>query len=526
MVNIFRIEDNTNISFEDYTKEKYFKDIETYGMQKLWQLIIKTNIETPLSENSLINYKNFGLLYELGLAYINKKDKQKVGAYYTPIDVANLLSDFLIDLNGENICDVACGTGNLILSVLNNLGKEKAYDLLIKGKVFLYDTDSLALSICRHTIALIYGKETFDKIHCCSDNFLKETTKLPTNSKVISNPPYFKIDTSSIDFSLSEIANQSKELYAAFMEKIIKNSVSSVLITPYSFLHGNKFSKLRYFLNEYSGYLFSFDNVPGNIFNGNKIGTLSSSNRNSVRTTISVVNNSGENGFQVSQLIRFHNSERKKMLSKTFLLSIISEKKQIISVNHPIYCKQFKTLEKVYENWQNQSSGTLRQLTCEDSTYVVYMPHACRYFTCGVTHPLQRSMRDIIYAKDEKSFYFLYTILNSSFAYWYGRMFDGGINFSSNLALKMPSFIDKVTDKQFEEMKELVNFAILNEKQYIVKKLNAGSYQENVKFPVLYRRDFDSILLKILDLGIDITNFDKPYSKTILKVSGVEEYAE
>ena len=62
---------------------------------------------------------------------------------------------------------------------------------------------------------------------------------------------------------------------------------------------------------------------------------------------------------------------------------------------------------------------------------------------------MNRAMRDVIYAKDEKSFYYLYVMLNSSFAYWYGRMFDGGINFSSNLALNMPCFIDEISDEKY-----------------------------------------------------------------------------
>lgn len=44
-----------------------------------------------------------------------------MGKYYTPEDVASLLSNWLLPLDGINICDVGCGTGNLILNYLSKL---------------------------------------------------------------------------------------------------------------------------------------------------------------------------------------------------------------------------------------------------------------------------------------------------------------------------------------------------------------------------------------------------------------------
>ena len=528
MINLFTYQNTPKINFDNYTEEQYYNDITTYGIKEVWYAIIKENINKKPDNTSIIHIDNFGMLYELGLAFVNKKSKQEAGIYYTPSDVANVMADFFHELKGENICDVACGTGNLIIPVLNKM--DNARDTLLNGNVYLYDNDELALLICRHKIAILFGQEVFDNIKCYCGNFLDDKTVLPSNCKVISNPPYYKIDVNNCDFTLTNISKQCRELYGAFMEKIIHYSKASVLITPYSFLSGNKFSKMRCFLNDYSGYFFSFDNVPGNIFCGNKIGTLSSSNRNSVRTTITVVNNEGDKGFRASQLIRFHNSEREGLLNRDFLYGLLSDKKQIIDSNNPIYCKHIKDLECLYDLWVSKSNSTLAECIVKKFSFtgndgegwVVYMPHACRYFTCGVTYPMKRAMRDTIYAKDEKSFYYIHTMLNSSFAYWYWRMFDGGINFSSFLALKMPSFIDVISDEQYQKMKELVDEVIADETKYIVKKMNAGEYQENVKFPIEYRRKFDELILEILGSEIDLHMLDVPYSKTILEVSGVE----
>lgn len=504
----------------DYTIEQYYNDIDTIGLEETWYFIIGLNYECSLPTNHPFHYSNFGVLYELGLAHINKQQKKESGVFYTPADVSEVLADMLSDIKAYNICDVACGTGNLIIKVLQGMSKKDALGLLKGGHIYLYDNDALSLHIAKHTIGIIYGKDIVDNINCFVGNFLDSNCLLPDNAKVISNPPYYKINIEKSETPITKVVGQCRELYGAFMEKIIKGSVGSVVITPYSFLNGSKFSKLRELFNNYSGKLISFDNVPGNIFNGGKIGTLSSSNRNSVRTTITVVDNKGDKGFQTTQLIRFHNSERKELLKKDFLYSLLSEKKQIVTKDTS-YCKQYKVLEDLWNEWVGGSVGTVKDIVVKDSEYKLYMPHSCRYFICGVTYPMKRATRDLLCAKDEKSFYYLYALLNSSFAYWYWRMFDGGICFSASLALKMPLFIDRVSDDQYLKIKNIVDEMVLEEQNYIVKKMNAGAYQENVKFPVEYRRKLDEIILDILNVNINLQTLDIPYSKTILKITGI-----
>ena len=94
------------------------------------------------------------------------------------------------------------------------------------------------------------------------------------------------------------------EHYFAFIKKIINQSKSSVIISPYSFLSGNKFYSLRKELNKHNGFFISFDNVPANIF-GKKYDIFNSNKSNSVRATISVIENKPkQNGFR-EKLIMF-----------------------------------------------------------------------------------------------------------------------------------------------------------------------------------------------------------------------------
>ena len=91
------------------TIEKYIEEIDKDGLENVWDSIIK---------NGLSEVQNAGELYEIGLAHINKKEKKESGKYFTPFDVADVMSDWFAGLKGENVCDVCCGTGNLILSYL------------------------------------------------------------------------------------------------------------------------------------------------------------------------------------------------------------------------------------------------------------------------------------------------------------------------------------------------------------------------------------------------------------------------
>ena len=141
----------------------------------------------------------------------------------------------------------------------------------------------------------------------------------------------------------------SKELYSAIMEKILTGSNASVIISPYSFLGGSKFYELRKIMNSYNGFIISFDNVPGNIFNGKKHGVFNSNASNSVRASITVTqNNDNKKGYRCSGLIRFKNTERAELLNPTTLETTLSDY-QIINESHTQYIKCFPQLDSLYK---------------------------------------------------------------------------------------------------------------------------------------------------------------------------------
>ena len=124
--------------FDNYNLAAYTEDIEKKGLKETWNDLCEY-ILTSKNIADFLSIKNLGELYEIGLAIQNKTSKKKSGQYYTPDDVALVMSQWLFSAKGENVCDVGCGTGNLILTYLNLIGFENARKLISNGNLYLYD---------------------------------------------------------------------------------------------------------------------------------------------------------------------------------------------------------------------------------------------------------------------------------------------------------------------------------------------------------------------------------------------------
>lgn len=503
---------------KNYSLEYYMKDIETYGLEHTWCYIC--DYVLAYGENvDFLNVRNFGEMYEIGLAIQDKQQKKKNGQYYTPDDVAAVMSEWFDSLVGQNICDVGCGTGKLILTYLDYIGKERALQLLSKGDLYLYDIDTVALRICKTSILLKYGKEYEDKIHAVAGDFMSSKIKLPKNCKVISNPPYAAIQQKGLYWTNTKVLHDSRELYSIFMEKIIQESLSSVIITPYSFISGAKFYSLRKVLNQYNGEIYSFDNVPGSIFCGKKHGIFNTNTSNSVRAAITVVRKNNSDGFRLTPLIRFKSTERKALLQCKTLESFLSPKKQKIAPDTPMYYKCFKELQPLYDCIIEKSEYHIfAELVSKNGEFVLSMPNTCRYFTSATSGTMNRNGQITLHFDDEKKFNYAYCLINSSFVYWHWRLFDGGITYPVSLLLKMPIFYGSLSEEDHVVFKAIVREMSSRAHEFVVKKKNVG-IQENIKYPRQYRDRINQRFLEILNLKVDNSTMDLIHSNMALKVS-------
>lgn len=471
------------------------------------------------SKRGILHSEDIGQLYETELAKSDKVQKKQRGQYYTPSDVARVMSEWLDRQEGHNVCDVACGTGNLIMAYLSYIGQEQAIGLLQSGRLYLYDADGAALDICKAAIVAKYGEVAGEHLHVINADFLSSSISLPEDCKVISNPPYCAISSIGADWDDTEVLRDTKELYALFMERVIKQSVSSVIITPYSFISSPKFYALRRVMQGRGGAIFAFDNIPGNIFCGKKHGVFNTNMMNSVRSAITVTS-TGKVGYRVTPLIRFKRSEREAILKCDVLEGFLGSKRQVITVENTRFAKCFKSLEPIYDKWLMVSGGhTLGDVVRNAARYALHMPNTCRYFTAASCAPLHRGGQIALYFDDEASRDYAYCMLNSSFAYWWWRLFDGGITYARGLLLNMPSILPAASDDDkafFHVMQEEMT---AKADSFKVTKSNVG-VQENIKFPREYRDRINNRLLGIIGLtDVNSSVFDMVHSNAALEVS-------
>lgn len=508
------INDEIIKKLDNYTLDLYIEDLKKNGLSETWNNICQYVLSYGENE-SMIKVDNFGELYEIGLAFQDKIQKKKSGQYYTPEDVASVMSKWLIDCSEDNVCDVACGTGKLILTYLELLGNNKAKKLINSGKIYLYDYDKVALSICKTSIIVRYGITKYDVIHDIWCDFLDSNIILPDNAKVISNPPYAKIEKINECWDRTPVLIDTKEYYSVFMEKIFNQAKSTVIITPFSFISGNKFYSLRKKMSELgNGFVVSFDNVPGNIFCGRKHGIFNTNTSNSVRAAITVLHKDKDiKGFRISPLIRFKNEERDRLLVPDVLTSTLSDYVQVVDDKNKTFKKISKNLTSIYDKWVEESDIRLKDIISKEETkYLLDIPNTCRYYTTGSSYKLNRNGSNQIYLKDEDEYNFIYCLINSSFTYWWWRIYDGGITYPVGLLNDLPVPIKLLTSEDKKFFKELADEMKKKEKDYIVTKVNAGVKQENIKFPDIYRKKINTKILNMLGFNVQDSVFDIVHS--------------
>lgn len=513
---VFNLENkaiNTDIikKFMDYNLEAYVKDLEVFGLEMTWDYICQYIVDYKDNIVPCLSVSNLGDLYEIGLEISNKSLKKNSGQYYTPDDVARVMSEWLDKSDGDIVCDVACGTGKLILTYLELIGYERARKLILSGNLYLYDIDSVALKICCTIISIKYGKDIVDKIHVILCDFLNSNIELPNNCKVISNPPYAHIDKTQCFWDCTNILIDTKEYYAAFMEKIFIQSKSAVIITPFSFISGAKFGSLRQLMCDVgSGDIFAFDNVPGNIFYGKKHGIFNSNTANSVRAAITTFNKCGiKKGFRITPLIRFKNEQRKDLLKTGVLENMLASDYQVVDKPSDSFKKIERGLQNIYNDWVKNSNHVLGDYISKTRTvYFIDMPNTCRYYTTASVRKLKRNGSISMFLKDQVSYDFIYCLINSSFAYWWWRIYDGGITYPRCLLNNMPIPITLLSEDDKKFFKEMRETMANEENKYIINKVNAGSVQENIKFPSDYREAINERILKILGHDLKGCVFD------------------
>lgn len=427
----------------------------------------KMTVDVPDLLNGLA-FHEVSVLYEFSLAHASHDARKESGQFFTPDDVAFEMATRAVAIdNGGSWIDPCCGVGNLTYWLAKVQPDPAEF---LSTRMILVDRDELALLIAAVMLTLHLGdgrsgvfRSLRSRSH--SADFLGPK-RFPADNAIL-NPPYVVVPADS-----RFVSSSSRDLYAYFIERVLETSRRIVSITPQSFTNGSKFEGLRKVITDRLNQvdIYCFDNVPDNIFRGVKFGSQNSNSVNSTRPAILVgVTDSEEPRFRITPLMRWRTNERAVLFScMDEMLAVIEPDASVFPKVWPNHAKLFKRLSRC--------KTTLSSLTVREPTeFILHVPTTPRYFITASKRSLDRSSMKTIYFRTEKDLNLAYVVLNSDIAYWWWRVFDGGMSLSEKTLMSLP-IPDSVTN-----MAELVSMIELSEGENLVTKLNAGMVAENIK---------------------------------------------
>lgn len=381
-----------------------------------------------------MNFKN---LYD-------EKKKKDNGVYYTPEDVALLMSSKAKSFDdGQGIwLDPCCGLGILSISLASL--QDNPIDF-VKNRLIINEKDKKQLNIALKNFEEKFGvvPKSFNK------DFLKAKIDY---DYIIMNPPYFKYGKSDI--------------YAYFLEKASHNTKGFVSINPISFTNGKNFKDTRSALLNFSSVnLFHFDNIPGHIFDDAK-----------VRVSIVVVHNNLDER-KTTGVIRWKSEDRQKMLD-----SLNEQLSDGIFDDNIFYKTPHNTKQFIHKE------QTLKDYLVDHSEYPIYVTNSPRYFISASSEMLDRTGQIKIYLKDLDSYHKSLIMLNSSYLYWWWRISDSSLSLTKKTLLDLPWI-----DFQYDE--QVIAEILESEQNNKVYKMNAKKVQENIKHPKHLIRRLNSFFL-------------------------------
>jgi len=466
--------------------------LNKYGLEQTWLNMLATHIKGNQKFNYILENERFnnctilqndllkdlditetGTLYEYSLATHNYSKKKESGQYFTPKDVSKLLANYSNRFDKGKWYDPCCGVGNLSWFLIDIQDDKECF---LKNNLILSDKDALALFIARILLTLSFQSTDTELFNSIEKNFIEldflsvsqnglfnTLDKIPQHDYVIVNPPYLNT-TEDTRFETAK----STDLYAYFLENIIKTSKGFISITPQSFTNAEKFYSLRsMLLNKFKNLtIYCFDNVPDSIFKGVKFGSTNTNHANSVRAAI-IVAGSNVKGRKITSLLRWRTAERAKMFEK--LDDFLSE----VTLTPKFFPKVNSFFADFY-NSLNFGRVIGNIISTKPTKYALYIPSSPRYFISALKTPVKRSSVKTLYFKNEEEYNKAYILLNSSITYWWWRVRDGGMTLSLETLYSVP-FVD------FEIKQNIISELEQSEKQNKVYKLNAGEMQENVK---------------------------------------------
>jgi hypothetical protein len=492
------------------------------GIEKTWKRILVTHLQHKKKFEYIIESPDFkshkplpddlidgltigeiGVLYEYSVTHGSIDSRKSNGQFFTPDDVANFMAVSSKKFEHGIWLDPCSGIGNLSWHLA---AVQKDPEDFILNSLILSDKDELALLIARTLITISFQNKKSNLFYDIEENFqvfdflsvadsgdlaLFENASglesIPKHDFVIVNPPYLATQADA-RFECSKAG----DLFAYFLENIVKSSRGFISITPQSFTNARKFSSLRNLLlrNYKNLTIYCFDNVPANIFKGIKFGSANSNQVNSIRASIMIAL-PGPGKRKISPLIRWKSSERE------VLFRSVSQHLSEVKLTEEFFPKVGRDYQEMFE-----ATASLQRLgsicNSSKSKFALYIPSAPRYFIPALKKSVKRASQKTIYFDSEVDRDRAYMLVNSSFMYWWWRVRDGGMTLSLETILSCPLPDFKLSTSLIKRLEK-------SESENKVYKQNAGAAQENVKHPKsLIKALNKSVIPEYASLLVDI----------------------
>lgn len=144
----------------------------------------------PLT-NAAVTPDVFGQAYEYLIKRFADASNKKAGEYYTPRSVVRLLVNILDPREGETVYDPACGTGGMLIEVIQHVKADGGRPQLLWGKLYGQEKVLATSGIARMNL-LLHGVEDFRIVRgdTLRDPAFFNSDHLATFDCVIANPPF------------------------------------------------------------------------------------------------------------------------------------------------------------------------------------------------------------------------------------------------------------------------------------------------------------------------------------------------
>ncbi|XKH52043.1 type I restriction-modification system subunit M [Citricoccus nitrophenolicus] len=144
----------------------------------------------PLT-NASVSPDVFGQAYEYLIKRFADQSNKKAGEYYTPRSVISLLVNILDPQAGEAIYDPACGTGGMLIEVIEHVRESGGEPRSLWGKLYGQEKVLATSGIARMNL-LLHGVEDFHVVRgdTLRDPAFFDGPRLARFNCVIANPPF------------------------------------------------------------------------------------------------------------------------------------------------------------------------------------------------------------------------------------------------------------------------------------------------------------------------------------------------